>query len=385
MRVRNWQRGSGKDAEGSADQVRIRPPVEESTGTALTEQPVLSARRWVLTMLALAGVSLLVMAASLRFGAEDIGFVDSARILFQALRGGDVRTDSLGSSSVILLQVRLPRVLLGFMVGGSLAGVGVGLQALLRNPLADPYVLGISSGAALGAAVAILFGIGTTGVAIHALPLCAFAGGLMAIVLVYRIAATYGRLPIHTLLLAGVILNAILSALIMFITSIMDPNRSFSVMFWLMGTLAAPDYPAMAVLLLYLIVGGSILLWQTPSLNLLTLGEESASSLGVEVETVKRTVFFTSALLTGAAVSMSGMIGFVGMVIPHAVRMVVGADHRLLLPASALVGGTFLVAADTVARTVLAPAEIRVGIVTALGGGPLFIYLLVYRKSGLAV
>ncbi len=385
MRVRNWQRGSGKDAEGSADQVRIRPPVEESTGTALTEQPVLSARRWVLTMLALAGVSLLVMAASLRFGAEDIGFVDSARILFQALRGGDVRTDSLGSSSVILLQVRLPRVLLGFMVGGSLAGVGVGLQALLRNPLADPYVLGISSGAALGAAVAILFGIGTTGVAIHALPLCAFAGGLMAIVLVYRIAATYGRLPIHTLLLAGVILNAILSALIMFITSIMDPNRSFSVMFWLMGTLAAPDYPAMAVLLLYLVVGGSILLWQTPSLNLLTLGEESASSLGVEVETVKRTVFFTSALLTGAAVSMSGMIGFVGMVIPHAVRMVVGADHRLLLPASALVGGTFLVAADTVARTVLAPAEIPVGIVTALGGGPLFIYLLVYRKSGLAV
>ena len=166
MRVRNWQRGSGKDAEGSADQVRIRPPVEESTGTALTEQPVLSARRWVLTVLALAGVSLLVMAASLRFGAEDIGFVDSARILFQALRGGDVRTDSLGSSSVILLQVRLPRVLLGFMVGGSLAGVGVGLQALLRNPLADPYVLGISSGAALGAAVAILFGIGTTALAI---------------------------------------------------------------------------------------------------------------------------------------------------------------------------------------------------------------------------
>src|SRR5438094_8175013 len=265
MRVRNWQRGSGKDAEGSADQVRIRPPVEESTGTALTEQPVLSARRWVLTMLALAGVS------------------------------------------------------------------------------------------------------------------------LMAIVLVYRIAATYGRLPIHTLLLAGVILNAILSALIMFITSIMDPNRSFSVMFWLMGTLAAPDYPAMAVLLLYLIVGGSILLWQTPSLNLLTLGEESARSLGVEVETVKRTVFFTSALLTGAVVSVSGMIGFVGMVIPHAVRMVIGADHRLLLPASALVGGTFLVAADTVARTVLAPAEIRVGIVTALGGGPLFIYLLAYRKSGLAV
>src|SRR5438034_5532617 len=269
MRVRNWQRGSGKDAEGSADLVRIRPPVEESTGTALTEQPVLSARRWVLTMLALAGVSLLVMAASLRFGAEDIGFVDSARILFQALRGGDAGIDSLGSSGVILLQVRLPRVLLGFMVGGSLAAVGVGLQALLRNPLADPYVLGISSGAALGAAVAILFGIGTTVLAISTLPLCAFVGGLMAIVLVYRIAASYGRLPIHTLLLAGVILNAILSALIMFITSIMDPNRSFGMMFWLMGTLSAPTYPAMAVVAIYLIVGGLILISQARALDLL--------------------------------------------------------------------------------------------------------------------
>src|SRR5947208_463508 len=340
--------------------------------------------RWVATMLVLSSVGVLVMIGCLRFGVERIGFSEAGRILFWAVSEWQAGARSSSPAGVILLQVRLPRVLLGFLVGGGLAIVGVALQALLRNALADPYVLGISSGAALGAAVAILFGIGTTGVAIHALPLCAFAGGLMAIVLVYRIAATYGRLPIHTLLLAGVILNAILSALIMFITSIMDPNRSFSVMFWLMGTLAAPDYPAMAVLLLYLVVGGSILLWQTPSLNLLTLGEESASSLGVEVETVKRTVFFTSALLTGAAVSMSGMIGFVGMVIPHAVRMVVGADHRLLLPASALVGGTFLVAADTVARTVLGPAEIPVGIVTALGGGPRFIYLVVYRKSGLA-
>src|SRR5207249_7370483 len=227
MRVRNQQRVSGKDAEGSANQDRKRRPVEKTTGTALTEQPVLSARRWVLTMLALAGVSLLVMAASLRFGAEDIGFVDSARILFQALRGGDVRTDSLGSSSVILLQVRLPRVLLGFMVGSCLAAVGVGLQALLRNPLADPYVLGISSGAALGAAVAMLVGFGKTVLALSAISFCAFLGGLSSLIVVYRIALSYGHLPIHTLLLAGVILNAIFSALIMFITSTMNLNRSF--------------------------------------------------------------------------------------------------------------------------------------------------------------
>ncbi len=382
MRITGWKNESSKETEGSAAVFSVGNPVEQSTLTASIEHSVLSARRWVVTMLTLAVASLLVMMASLRFGAEEIGLADSARILLQALRYGDAGTDSSG---VIILQVRLPRVLLGFMVGGSLAAVGVGLQALLRNPLADPYVLGISSGAALGAAVAILLGIGTTVLAITTLPLCAFVGGLMAIVIVYRVAASYGRLPIHTLLLAGVILNAIFSALIMFITSIMDPNRSFGMMFWLMGTLAAPSYPAMVALVLYLVVGGSILLWQTQSLNLLTLGEESARSLGVEVETVKKTVFFTSALLTGAVVSVSGMIGFVGMVIPHAVRMVIGADHRLLLPASALVGGTFLVAADTVARTVLAPAEIPVGIVTALGGGPLFIYLLLYRKSGLAL
>jgi len=385
MRITGWKNESSKETEGSAAVFSVGNPVEQSTVTASIEQSVLSARRWVVTMLTLAVASLLVMMASLRFGAEEIGLADSARILLQALRYGEAGTDSFGSSGVIILQVRLPRVLLGFMVGGSLAAVGVGLQALLRNPLADPYVLGISSGAALGAAVAILFGIGTTVLAITTLPLCAFVGGLMAIVIVYRVAASYGRLPIHTLLLAGVILNAIFSAFIMFITSIMDPNRSFGMMFWLMGTLTAPSYPAMVALVLYLVVGGSILLWQTQSLNLLTLGEESARSLGVEVETVKKTVFFTSALLTGAVVSVSGMIGFVGMVIPHAVRMVIGADHRLLLPASALVGGTFLVAADTVARTVLAPAEIPVGIVTALGGGPLFIYLLLYRKSGLAL
>ncbi len=198
---------------------------------------------------------------------------------------------------------------------------------------------------------------------------------------VYRIAASYGRLPVHTLLLAGVILNAIFSALIMFITSIMDPTRSFGMMQWLMGTLTAPTYQALAVLTAYLAIGGIVLFRQARPLNLLTFGEESAQSLGVDVEKVKKTIFFVSSLLTGAVVSFSGMIGFVGMVIPHAVRMVVGPDHRLLFPASALLGGSYLVAADTVGRTFLAPAEIPVGIITAIAGGPFFIYLLLHRRS----
>jgi len=346
---------------------------------------VLTSGRWLVTILGLVCASLLVLIVSLRFGAETVGFSEIMRILLLAVQDEGAGLESAGAVGVIMLQVRLPRVLLAFLVGGCLATVGAGLQALLRNPLADPYVLGISSGAAFGAAVAMLLGIGTSLFAVSALPWCAFLGGLLSILVVYRITVSYGYLPVHTLLLAGVILNAIFSALIMFVTSMMDPNRSFGMMTWLMGTLTAPDYPALGVLALYFVLGILVLFGQARSLNLLTLGEEAARALGVEVEMVKRTVFFAAALLVGAIVSVSGMIGFIGMVVPHAVRMVHGPDHRLLLPASALAGGSFLVAADTVARTLLAPAEIPVGVVTALAGGPFFIYLLVARKGRLAV
>ncbi|MBD0305705.1 MAG: iron ABC transporter permease [Nitrospiraceae bacterium] len=365
------------------DFIHLRYDTAVSGKAAWIHQAPLSPSRWMATIVSLAGVSAVVLVGCLQFGAEHITLRRAVQILFGALGLGQ-SLDSTETAAVILVQVRLPRVLLAFMVGGSLASVGVCLQALLRNPLADPYVLGISSGSALGAGLAVLFGIGTGAFAAFALPLWAFVGGLLSIAVVYRIAASYGYLPIHTLLLAGVILNAIFSALLMFITSMMEPNRSFGMMSWLMGTLAAPDYPALLILASYLAAGVLVLFRQAGSLNVLTLGEESARSLGVDVETVKKTVFFTGALLTGAVVSVSGMIGFVGMVIPHAVRMVIGPDHRLLLPASALVGGTFLMIADTLARTLLAPGEIPVGVVTALAGGPFFIYLLISRKSGLA-
>ena len=379
------KRGGQKKAVSEAMAPGVQASCAGPEVKAWQEKSVLTVRRWVATLLGLGAAGLFVMIGCLQFGAEDIGFFEVASILGRAVQSSHPSQASSETAQVILLQVRLPRVLLGFMVGGCLAAVGVGLQALLRNPLADPYVLGISSGAALGAALAILLGIGTTIFSISTLPLFAFAGGLLSLVVVYRIAASYGRLPVHTLLLAGIILNAIFTALIMFITSIMGPNRAFGMMSWLMGTLTAPEYPALGVLAIYLLVGGLILFRQARALNLLTLGEESARSLGVEVERAKKVVFFTSALLTGAVVSVSGMIGFVGMLIPHAVRMTIGADHRLLLPASAVVGGTFLMAADTVARTIMAPAEIPVGVVTALVGGPVFVYLLMYRKGGLAV
>lgn len=356
--------------------------------TAVADRPfpgaILTRSRWFAVMSALALLSLVLVMLCLQLGTQFIGVGHLVGLLSSALLGTASEPDALRTTGVILLQVRLPRVLLGFLVGSCLAAVGVALQALLRNPLADPYVLGVSSGAALGVTIAVLFGIGTTVLALSLLPVFGFAGSLIALMVIYRMAASYDRLPIHSVLLAGVILNAIFSALIMFITSIMEPNRSFGMMAWLMGSLTAPANPVLMVLAAYLLLGLLLLLKQVRVLNILALGEEPARSLGIDTERTKRLIFLLSALMTGAVVSFSGMIGFIGMIIPHAVRLVVGADHRLLLPASALVGGMFLMVADTVARTLFVPSEVPVGVITALAGGPFFVYLLVWRKDRLA-
>ncbi|HSB44942.1 MAG TPA: iron ABC transporter permease [Nitrospira sp.] len=342
---------------------------------------VLTVSRWVTVIGGLLLASLAVLVLCLQFGATSVDVRTVATAITHMFRGDESGSPSLRTSEIIMVQIRFPRVLMGFLVGASLAAVGVTLQALLRNPLADPYVLGVSSGSALGVSLAILFGIGSAVMLLPLLPIFGFAGGLLALLLIYRLAQSKGRLPIHSLLLAGVILNAILTAFIMFITSIMEPNRSAGLMAWLMGSLTAPGYPALGVFSMYVVLVLAILMHKAQLLNVLTLGEETARSLGVETEGVKKQLFALTALLTGAIVSVSGMIGFVGMVVPHAVRLLIGSDHRLLLPASALVGGMFLAVADTLARTIMAPAEIPVGIVTALAGGPFFLYLLLCRKD----
>jgi iron complex transport system permease protein len=355
-----------------------------SASGIVAQGAILTNSRWMATMGVLALAAIAVSFACLRFGAQPIAYTEILRVFLDVLSHKEIDGGTLDVSTTILLQVRLPRMLLGFFVGCSLATVGVALQALLRNPLADPYVLGVSSGAALGAAVGVLVGAGTTFLAETALPAYGFAGGLLALVVIYRMAASYEQLPIHSLLLTGVILNAIFSALIMFITSILEPNRSYGMMAWLMGTLTAPTYGGLAGLAVYLSIGLFLLFSQMRVLNILALGEDSARTLGIDTEKAKRFIFVLTALVTGAVVSVSGMIGFIGMVVPHAVRLVTGADHRLLLPASALVGGTFLMGADTLARTLISPAEIPVGIITALAGGPFFVYLLLWRKDRLA-
>ncbi len=340
---------------------------------------ILTRRRRHLVLFGLLAASIVVTVLCSSFGAAALSGNDWLTALRELIT--PEHGDSAGTAGVILFQLRVPRVLMGFLVGGALASVGVTLQALLRNALADPYVLGVSSGAALGAAIAMLLGIGATSILLPMLPLWGFAGGLIALALIYRMAQSHGRLPIHSLLLAGVILNAVLTAMIMFITSIMDPARSAGLMAWLMGSLTAPGWIGLIGIALYVMAGIMCLLYYAPVLNVLTQGEDTARSLGIDTEQTKKRLYALTALLTGAVVSVSGMIGFVGMVIPHVVRMAIGSDHRLLMPASALVGGMFLVVSDTIARTAFAPAEIPVGIVTALAGGPFFLYLLLWRKD----
>ena len=359
-------------SEGSA--TKVAP----STQRVLTLSPL----KWISILWGLGVVSFMTFVLCLGFGAERISFFQVVSILAQ---GPFLQSENLEfPRHIILWQVRVPRVLLAFMVGGSLAAVGASLQALLRNPLADPFVIGISSGAALGASVAILFGVGLSILTLLVLPFCAFLGALLSILVVYRIAVSYGSFSIHALLLGGVVLNAIFSALVLFLTTLADPYKASGMYAWLMGSLTGPDFQTVLVLAGYLLLGIFVLVSQASALNLLTLGEEAARSLGVEVERVKRVVFTASALLTGAVVAFSGLIGFVGLIVPHAVRLMFGADHRLLLLASGILGGMFLMVADTVARTLLSPAEIPVGVVTALVGGPIFLYLLVQRRGKMA-
>jgi len=355
-------------------------PSHADVQTGALPLPALTVTRWSRVIAFLAAIALIGGVACLQFGSERIPLADVARIL---LSGGDETLTGVSgvSRSVIVLEVRLPRVLLAFLVGASLAAVGVALQALLRNPLADPYILGVSSGAALGAVLALQMGIGWAFAGFSALHLFAFLGAGATIVTMYRVVVSEGRVPVHTLLLAGVIINAIISALILFITSVSDSTSAFRMFFWLMGNLTTLGYAGLGALAVLVAVGIGLLCGQARNLNLLALGEETARGLGLAVERVKHLIFLTTALVTGAVVAVSGLIGFVGMVVPHAMRMVLGADHRLLLPAAALFGGVFLMVADTIARSLLAPTELPVGVITALCGGPFFIYLLIRHRG----
>jgi iron complex transport system permease protein len=281
----------------------------------------------------------------------------------------------------IFFVARLPRTVAGALVGASLASAGVVLQALLRNPLASPFTLGVSAGASLGAILVLTFSTSASIAGLPATPVASFAGSLGAVAIVYALATARHRgLSTDVLLLAGVTLNAFFSALILFVQFFADFSETFRTVRWLMGDLDVAGYGPVVGALPMLVVGFAAFARLPRALNLLTLGADSAATRGVDVVSAQRMAFFSASVMTGAAVSLGGPVGFVGIVVPHLVRLLVGADHRLVLPASALFGAAFLVACDVVARTVLSPLELPVGIVTAMIGGPFFLWLLIRKR-----
>lgn len=329
----------------------------------------------------LAALLFAVVVVALKLGAVQVSLYGLGKDLISVLLH---RTSTLSSDyGMIVLDIRLPRILLGVVVGASLSVAGASFQALLRNPLADPYVLGVSSGAALGAIVALIAESHlnlSPEIAGLITPIGAFIGAALTIAAVFFLGRRDGQIDSTTLLLGGIITASFLSAVIMFLMTTLSGNNLRGTAFWLMGDLSTPQPRSLLYFLClgFIIAAGAI--YTTASdLNLLLAGEKEAMHLGVDVPRVRIVVYIAASILTGLAVAVSGVIGYVGLLVPHVMRLIFGSDHRMLLPASALGGAIALVIADTLARTVASPTELSVGAMTAMAGAPLFIYLL--RRS----
>lgn len=340
-------------------------------------------RVWV----GLVGLLVAAVGTGLAVGAVPISPGQVLAILAEPL-GASLPWAYESRQALVMKAIRLPRVLLGVGVGGGLAVSGAVMQGLFRNPLADPSLIGVSSGAALAAVVTIVLGstvFGGWGASLGAvmLPLAAFVGGVAATVIVYRLGTTNGETSVATMLLAGIAINALAGAgtgLMMFIA---DDDQLRDLTFWTLGSLGGATWTELAVVGPCLLGGMVAAPFLARPLNALLLGEGEAYHLGIEIERVKKLVVLLAALVVGAAVAVSGVIGFIGLVVPHLIRLAVGPDHRILIPGSAILGGALLLGADVLARTIVAPAELPIGIVTALVGAPFFLYLLLRdRKRG---
>lgn len=327
-------------------------------------------------------IMIAVVVAATALGSVRIPLGEVLGILASRIPGLKrlVTGDWSAAREAIVLQVRLPRVLLALVVGGGLSVSGVLFQGSLRNPLADPYIIGVSSGASLGATAGLLFFIPQGLVGFGALPVFAFAGAMLATWVVAHLGQQRGRLEPTSLILAGVAVSAVLTAVVSFLMVLRIQNLQ-DVYLWLMGSLSGRGWQHLLVATPYVCVGVVLALWLAKDLNVYLLGEEAAHSLGIDVQRLQRGVLVIGSLVAAACVSVSGVIGFVGLMVPHALRLIVGADHRRLIWHSLWVGAVFLLVADTLARTILSPTELPVGIITALVGGPFFIYLM-KRGSG---
>lgn len=305
--------------------------------------------------------------------------------IFISIRVGAVRIpffQMFESDNREIINIRFARALLAVIAGGGLSVAGVILQGLLRNPLCEPYVLGISSGASLGAVLAVVSGIGYYFFGFGILPLFAFFGAMAALFVIYRISLVSGRIPIQNLLLTGVIIGAVLSSISIFIVSFSQREEIHNVMWWLLGNLQIFDYKILFSVAVMVAFGVILAFVFSRELNAVSLGEEEALHIGVDIEKVKKALFVIASLITGAIVSVTGMIGFVGLIVPHFMRLIVGPNHKVLIPGSLLAGGIFLVLCDAISRVAVSPSEIPIGVITAIAGGPFFIYLL-RKKSKL--
>lgn len=318
------------------------------------------------------------MTAAVTLGSVDIQAATVWKIVLakMPIGGHFIQPDWSGAEQTIIWDIRLPRVLMGAVVGAGLSVVGVAIQALVRNSLADPYILGVSSGASVGATLVILSGaFGLFGQ--FALSAGAFIGSLVSIVLVFSLSRMGGQNSTIRLLMAGIAISAILSAVTsLIIFSAPDEHGIRSVLFWLSGSLAGAKWEYLSIPAAVVVLAMAILMAQHRSLNAMLMGEESARTLGVDTAKFRKLLLLVTAMLTGVIVSISGAIGFVGLMMPHIVRVIVGSDHRKVLPVSALLGAIFLIWADVLARLLFAPEELPIGIITSLCGGPFFIWLM---------
>lgn len=316
-------------------------------------------------------------------GTANINWIDVFRIIGSKtpiIREYIDISDIIDSHQTIIWSIRLPRVLLGVLVGASLSIAGAAFQGMFKNPMADPFVIGISSGAALGAAIAIILRVSIPFIGISTISIFAFIGALLAVFTVYNIARIKNKVPVTILLLAGIAVGQFLTAIMSFLMVVYS-NDMAKIIYWTMGSLAGKGWEPLLKISLPVIASIILINFFARDLNIMLTGEESAKSLGINVEKTKMYILVLGTFMVSMVVSVSGIIGFVGLIIPHIVRIIIGPDHRILLPASALVGGIFMIFADTIARTIISPVEIPVGIITALFGGPFFLYLLKKKKG----
>jgi iron complex transport system permease protein len=345
--------------------------------------------KWKIYLVLLLFTFCIVFVLALNLGFAPIPFRDILIVLAKQVPFLNALVDpsNIGQTvEVIILQIRLPRVLCGALVGAALATAGTIYQGIFRNPMADPYVIGASTGASVGSALVLVLGIGISLLGVNTLQIFAFIGSLVTVLVVYGISRVGPRVPVTTLLLTGIAISLFQNGIVTYMQTIASDRILHGLTFWLIGSLAPTEnWDKVWAILPFILLGTAVAYLFSRDLNILALGEDQAQHLGVETEKVKPILLVSGALMTAAAVSISGLIGFVGLIIPHITRVIVGPDHRVLLPTSAIIGASFLMMCDALSRVIMGSGEAPVGVITALSGAPFFIYLLRRKKKGYTV